>query len=75
MSTCAGLFLLLFEPLSDTISHHNNIKLIRCPNLLFQWACGRLNVVCGLLKVVVYPSYNDIHDIFLSEISSQRSRH
>ena len=24
------------------------------------------------LKVVVYPSYNDIHDIFLSEISSQR---
>ena len=26
-------------------------------------------------KVVVYPSYNDIHDIFLSEISSQRSRH
>ena len=27
------------------------------------------------LKVVVYPSYNDIHDIFLSEISSQRSRH
>ena len=28
-----------------------------------------------LVKVVVYPSYNDIHDIFLSEISSQRSRH
>ena len=28
-----------------------------------------------VLKVVVYPSYNDIHDIFLSEISSQRSRH
>ena len=27
------------------------------------------------LKVVVYPSYNDIHDFFLSEISSQRSRH
>ena len=27
------------------------------------------------VKVVVYPSYNDIHDIFLSEISSQRSRH
>ena len=27
------------------------------------------------LKVVVYPSYSDIHDIFLSEISSQRSRH
>ena len=27
------------------------------------------------IKVVVYPSYNDIHDIFLSEISSQRSRH
>ena len=26
-------------------------------------------------KVVVYPSYNDIHDIFLSEISSRRSRH
>ena len=27
------------------------------------------------IKVVVYPSYNDIHDIILSEISSQRSRH
>ena len=28
-----------------------------------------------LIKVVVYPSYNDIHVFFLSEISSQRSRH
>ena len=28
-----------------------------------------------IIKVVVYPSYNDIHVFFLSEISSQRSRH
>ena len=44
--------------------------------------CGdknRMRAVDGkqeiYLEWVVYPSYNDIHDIFLSEVSSQRSRH
>ena len=36
---------------------------------------GYVMLASLMIKVVVYPSYNDIHDIFLSEISSQRSRH
>ena len=40
-----------------------------------KWSHNIQFSILTSFKVVVYPSYNDIHDIFLSEISSQRSRH
>ena len=44
--------------------------------LVFQYVVkANFQSIIPIFKVVVYPSYNDIHDIFLSEISSQRSRH
>ena len=45
-------------------------------NIVLSGLPACLHAKKKLLKVVVvYPSYNDIHDFFLSEISRQRSRH